>query len=114
MNTMIEQSGTEWIFQPTRRKRETEAREMLAAYVGADAETRDGLRAGWIDLLMSRQVFADDAHRAELLAKHEAFMGKLDEQLDAYVANPGDGERDGLVKTYRSFVRRLVLPHHYV
>ncbi len=110
----IEQTGTEWIFEPTRRKRETEARELLAGYVAASDAKRDALRAGVIDLLLSRQVIEGDEHRADLMAKHEAFMAKLDEQLAAYVEQPDDDQRAGLVKTYRSFVRRLVLPHHYV
>lgn len=107
------ETGTTWIFQSTRRKRETEARELLAAYVEADEGTRDTLRAEWIGLLISRQVILDDAHRADLQVKHEAFMGKLDEQLAAFEAQPDDDTRTALVKTYRSFVRRLVLPHHY-
>jgi hypothetical protein len=113
MSTTID-NGTEWIFLPTRRKRETEAREMLAAYVGADAKTRDTLRAGWIDLLLSRQAIDSDAHRADLHAKHKGFMARLDTELEAYVTRQGDEERAALVKTYRSFVRRLVLPHHYL
>lgn len=118
MSTITEavtiETGTEWIFQPTRRKREAEARELLAGYVAAGEAERDTLRAEWIDLLLSRQVITSDEHRADLRAKHEAFMGKLDEQLAAYVESPQEEERASLVKTYRSFVRRLVLPHHYV
>jgi len=110
----IEQTGTEWIFEPTRRKRETEARELLAGYVAASDVQRDALRAEVIDLLLSRQVIEGDEHRKALNAKHEAFMDKLDAELEAYVERPGDDQRAGLVKTYRSFVRRLVLPHHYV
>lgn len=120
-NTNTNTNTIEWvtddagfIFEATRRKRETEARELLGGYVAASDTERDTLRAGWIDLLLSRQVIANDAHRADLHAKHEAFMAKLDEQLNAYVAHPGDEERSGLVKIYRSFVRRLVLPHHYL
>lgn len=109
----IEQ-GNEWMFEVTRRKRETEARELLAGYVTAGARERDTLRAGWIDLLLSRQVIEDEAHRAHLHAKHEGFMEKLDALLAAYVAHPGEEERASLIRTYRSFVRRLVLPHHYL
>jgi hypothetical protein len=114
MNTNTTETGTEWIFLPTRRRRETEARELLAAYVEADARTRDTLRAGWIELLLSRQVITGEAHRAELQVRHESFMGTLDDQLAAWIAQPGDETRAALVKTYRSFVRRLVLPHHYI
>lgn len=112
MNTIEKNHG--WMFEMNRRRRETEARELLAGYVEAGEAARDTLRAEWIDLLLSRQVVEDEAHRAHLMAKHEAFMGKLDEQLAAYVAEPGDEARTSLVKTYRSFVRRLVLPHHYL
>jgi hypothetical protein len=102
-----------FMFEPTRAKRETEARDLLAGYVAASADKRDALRAEWIDLLLSRQVIKSDEHRADLHAKHEAFMGKLDQQLAAYLESAGDDERASLIKTYRSFVRRLVLPHHY-
>ncbi|CAB3745511.1 hypothetical protein LMG24238_07643 [Paraburkholderia sediminicola] len=85
---------------------------MLATYVEAHATERDTLRALWIDLLLPRQAIKSDGHRADLKAKHETFMGKLDDQLAAYVERPGDDERAALVKSYRSYVRRLVLPHH--
>ncbi|MBN3756087.1 hypothetical protein G3N95_24315 [Paraburkholderia sp. Tr-20389] len=103
-----------FIFEAARRKREAEARELLGGYVAASETERDILRAGWVDLLLSRQVIADDEHRKVLNAKHEAFMDKLDADLDAFVGNPGDEQRASLTKTYRSFVRRLVLPHHYL
>jgi hypothetical protein len=110
----IETTGTVWMFEANRRRREAEARELLAGYVEAGDAERDTLRAEWIDLLLSRQVIESDEHRAHLHEKHEAFMGKLDERLAAYEAEPGEETRTGLIKTYRSFVRRLVLPHHYL
>lgn len=103
----------DWMFEVNRRKRETEARELLAGYVEAGDAERDTLRAEWIDLLISRQVITSDEHRASLREKHEAFMGKLDGLLGDYLAQP-DEVRSALIRTYRSFVRRLVLPHHYL
>jgi hypothetical protein len=103
-----------FIFETTRRKRESEARELLGGYVAASDTERDTLRAGWIDLLLSRQVIGSDEQRKHLNAKHEAFMDKLDADLEAFVGNPGDEQRASLIRTYRSFVRRLVLPHHYL
>lgn len=103
-----------FIFEATRRKRESEARELLGGYVAVGEAERDVLRARWIDLLLSRQVIADEEHRRRLNAKHEAFMDKLNADLEAFVENPGDEQRASLIKTYRSFVRRLVLPHHYL
>jgi hypothetical protein len=105
--------SSDWMFEITRRRREAEAREMLAAYVEAGDAERDTLRAGWIDLLLSRQVIESEEHRANLRVKHEAFMGKLDGLLGDYLAQPEEA-RSALIKTYRSFVRRLVLPHHYL
>ncbi|MFP3549768.1 hypothetical protein SB861_03500 [Paraburkholderia sp. SIMBA_049] len=121
METNTNTNTIEWvtddagfIFEATRRKRETEARELLGGYVAASDTERDTLRASWIDLLLSRQVIESDEQRKQLNAKHKAFMDKLDADLEAFVEKPGDEQRSSLIRTYRSFVRRLVLPHHYL
>ncbi|WP_322046087.1 hypothetical protein [Paraburkholderia sp. J67] len=112
---IADESG--FIFEPTRAKRETEARELLGEYVEAISagleEQREAQRERIVRLLISRQRFETGAQEEASAAHQYGFLDKLTESVRAYIGQPAEGERTALIRQYRSFVRRLVLPHHY-
>jgi hypothetical protein len=108
---------TGFIFEPTRAKRETEARELLGEFVevisaGRD-EHREAQREGFVRLLISRQRFETAAQEESSATRQYAFLDKLTGAIHAFIAQPDEAGRAALIRQYRAFVRRLVLPHHY-
>lgn len=106
-----------FIFEPTRAKRETEARELLGEFVevisaGHD-EHREAQREGFVRLLISRQRFETAAQDEASATRQYEFLDKLTDAIHAFIAQPDETERAALIRQYRGFVRRLVLPHHY-
>lgn len=108
---------TRYGYGKTRAKREGEARELLGQYVEAVAaeheESREAQREQFVRLMLSRQRFETAAQEEASATSQYGFMDKLTERLREFIAQPGDEQRAALIKQYRSFVRRLVLPHHY-
>jgi hypothetical protein len=108
---------TGFIFEPTRAKRETEARELLGQFVEVISAGRDehleAQREGIVRLLISRQRFETAAQEESSATRQYAFLDKLTGAIHAFIAQPDETERTALIRKYRGFVRRLVLPHHY-
>jgi hypothetical protein len=108
---------TGFIFEPTRAKRETEARELLGQFVevisAGREEHREAQRESFVRLLLSRQRFETAAQEEASATRQYAFLDKLTGTIHAYIAQPDETGRMALIRQYRSFVRRLVLPHHY-
>ena len=103
-----------FMFEPTRAKRETEARELLGQYVSAaSGGEREAQRESIVRLLISRQGFETAAQEEASAEMQYGFLDKIDAGLQAYVEQSGDEQRAALIRLYRSFVRRLALPHHY-
>lgn len=108
---------TGFIFEPTRAKRETEARELLGQYVEVISagleEQHEAQRESFVRLVLSRQRFETAAQEEASATRQYAFLDKLTGAIHTFIAQPSEIERAALIRLYRGFVRRLVLPHHY-
>ncbi|RQN37320.1 hypothetical protein [Paraburkholderia tropica] len=81
--------------------------EVISA--GCD-EHLEAQRENFVPLLLSRQRFETAAQEESSATRQYAFLDKLNGAILALIAQPHEAERAALIRQFRGFVRRLVLP----